>query len=125
LSEVTQKRTDPSKASKLPKSPPKHFDVLQLFDAQLQVVANVKTKLVTFEVQKDTFFDAVELQSVKFQDYKVNLKDAMGCLRNNNEKIRKIGDFALTFLQITLNLGGGGGGNRKHFSNFKMWFKYC
>jgi hypothetical protein len=58
-------------------------------------------------VQKDTFFAAVKLQFVKFQDYKVNLKDAMGCPRNSNEEIRKIGDSALTFLQGTLNWGRG------------------
>ncbi len=72
------------------------------------------------EVQKDTFFAVVKLQFVKSQDYKVNLKDAMGCPRNNNEDIRKIGDSALTFLQGTLN-GGGGGGNWQHCSNFKRW----
>ncbi len=66
-------------------------------------MANVKTKLVTLEVQKDTFFAVVKLQYVNLQDYKVNLKDAMGCPGNNNEKIGKIGNSTLTFFQGTLN----------------------
>jgi hypothetical protein len=56
--------------------------VLQLLDVQLQVVANVKIELVTLEAQKDTLFGVIILQSTKFQDCKVNLKDAMGCPRN-------------------------------------------
>jgi len=68
-------------------------------------VANVKTKLVTLEAQKDTLFAIFKLQSIKLQDYKVNLKNAMGCPRNSNEEIGKIGNFALALLQVTLNGG--------------------
>jgi hypothetical protein len=69
--------------------------VLQLLDVQLQVVANVKIELFTLEAQKDTLFGVIILQFAKFQDCKVNLKDAMGCPGNNNEEIGKIGDFTL------------------------------
>jgi predicted transport protein len=68
-------------------------------------VANVKTKLVALEAQKDTLYTIVKLQYAKLQDYKVNLKDAMGCPRNSNEEIGKIGNSALTFLQGTFNGG--------------------
>jgi predicted transport protein len=51
---------------------------------------NVKIELVTLEVQKNTLSVPVKLQCAKLQDYKVNLKDAMGCPRNNNEEIGKI-----------------------------------
>jgi len=96
------KKDQPIKKSKLPKSPPKCFNVLQLLDVQLQVVANVKIELVTLEAQKDTLFGVIILQSTKFQDCKVNLKDAMGCPRNNNEEIGKIGDFTLIYLHLSL-----------------------
>jgi predicted transport protein len=76
-------------------------------------VANVKTKLVTLEVQKDTFFVVVKLQYVNLQDYKVNLKDAMGCPRNSNEEIGKIRDSALTFFLSHFEWGG----NWQHCSN--------
>ncbi len=66
-------------------------------------MVNVKIKLVILEVQKNTLSVVVKLQCAKLQDYKVNLKDAMGCPRNSNEKIGKIGNSTLTFFQGTLN----------------------
>jgi hypothetical protein len=84
------------------------WNVGQILDAKVVMVAQLQTKLDGLMVEKDLIIPTIKLASTNIEQCQVDLETAMGCMDGMKNDIEQVGDSTLSVVQNALKAKNNG-----------------